>query len=158
MCTVLCTLPQLLPQTCKSFRHYFTFIWDIVCRDAVTQSHFKYALWSPRTSVWDTATYPAFHSEGLIPIDPFPVSKHCDVFFCGRSLCLAHTTGFFARFSPDFPLPRIGAEILSSTSIGPDVRRRLSGNVRRSQIESCTSRSVRTKSGPPRLISNMFDI
>ncbi len=73
-------------------------------------------------------------------------------------LCLAHTTGFLARFSPDFPLPRIGGKILWSTSIGPDVRRGLSGNVRRSQIEPCTSRSARTQIGATPIISNMFDI
>jgi len=42
---------------------------------------------------------------------------------------------------PDLPLTRIGEKILLITSIGSDVWHRLSGNVRLSQIESCTSRS-----------------
>ncbi len=64
---------------------------------------------------------------------------------CGR----ASTAGLTLQdFSLNFPLSRIGVKILLSTSIGPDDQCRISANVKRSQIESCTSSQGRRNSGP----------
>ncbi len=75
-----------------------------------------------------------------------------------KTLRLAHTTGLLGRFDPVSVLPTIGGEIWSGTSVGPDVRLRLSWSVSGLQISPNPRDRLTGSSGSSGSFSNMFNI